>query len=154
MKATMKKFLATKRFRFLATGLVVAAMLVAGLSSLAAQPTASHASAYGIQYWGVHVVHGVSIPSGQLAHWISGNGLWVEWDGANFASAGCLGDPSMRFTYGYGKVHIDGSVHWGCSHVGQWKYTIRRFMPRGTACAELWEHNYRILVARQCHFVS
>lgn len=154
MKATMKKFLATKRFRFLAVGLVVATMLVAGFANLATRPTASHASAYGIQYWGIHVVNGVSIPSGQLAHWISGKGLYVTWDGANFASAGNLCDTTMRFTYGYGKVHLNGGLHRGCSHVGQWKYTIGHNEPRGTDCAELWEHSWRILVARQCHFIS
>lgn len=154
MNATMKKFLATKRFRFLATGLLVVAMVAAVISGLATQPTASHASAYGIAYWGTHVVKGVPLPSGQLAHWISGNGLYVTWDGANFASAGCLGDASMRFTYGYGKVHVDGSVHEGCSHVGQWKYWIKKSEPRGSACAQLYEHDWQILVAQQCHFVS
>ncbi|HEX6480781.1 MAG TPA: hypothetical protein VF043_18230 [Ktedonobacteraceae bacterium] len=153
MKTTMKKFLATKRFRFLAVGFVVVAMAVVVLSGLVARPTASHASAYGIQYWGVHVVHGVYIPSGQLAHYISGNGLYVTWDGANFISAGNLCDVSMRFTYGNGRLYLNGGMHWGCSHVGQWKYWIKRFMPRGSACAELWEHNWRILVARQCHYV-
>ncbi len=141
--------------RFLAKMLVVAALVIAALTAL---PATSYASAYGIQYWGAFTVNiggqAVGVPSGQLAHWISGNGLYVSWDGANFVSAGCLGDPSMRFTYGYGASRLNGSVHWGCSHVGQWKYTLNRNMPRGSACAELWEHDWRILVARQCHFVS
>jgi hypothetical protein len=157
MKAAMMSFLAKSSLAkgFLAKALVIAVMVT---SVMAVMPGASEASAYGIQYWGGFSVNvggqTVRIPAGQLAHWISGNGLYVSWDGANFASVGCIGDPSMRFTYGYGRVRVNGSVHWGCSHVGQWKYWIQRNEPRGSACAELWAHDWRILVARQCHFVS
>lgn len=145
MKAEMK--------RFLAKVLVVVAML----SALVAFPATSYASAYGIQYWGGFAVNiggqTIRIPAGQLAHWISGNGLYISWDGANFASVGNICDSSMRFTYGYGKYYLNGNVHWGCSHVGQWKYTLNWYAPRGSACAELWANDWRILVARQCHFV-
>lgn len=104
----------------------------------------------------------MGVPSGQLGHLIEGKGLYVASDGANFASIGCLGDPSMRFTYGYGKVltygygkvQVNENIHLGCSHVGEWRYSIQNFEPRGSACAELYEHDWRILVARQCHFVS
>jgi hypothetical protein len=140
---------------FLVKSLVVVAIVIAALTAL---PATSYASAYGIQYWGGFAVNvggqTVRIPAGQLAHWISGKGLYVSWDGANFASVGNICDSSMRFTYGYGKLRLNGGMHSGCSHVGQWKYTINRNMPRGSACAELWAHDWRILVARQCHFVS
>lgn len=152
---TRVKTMRTKTKVSIITLMLMGVMLV---SALALWPQSSHASAYGIQYFSGFAANiggqTIRIPAGQLAHWISGNGLFVSWDGANFASAGCIGDPSMRFTYGYGAVRINGSVHWGCSHVGQWKYTINRNMPRGSACAELWAHDWRILVARQCHFVS
>lgn len=157
MKEAMKSFLAKNFFlkSFLGKFLVVAVMAV---SAFAMSPGTSEASAYGIQYWGAFTVNiggqSVGIPSGQLAHWISGKGLHVSWDGANFASASCIGDPSMRFTYGYGKEYINGNVHWGCSRVGQWKYTLNTNVPRGSACAELWGHDWRVLIARQCHFVS
>jgi hypothetical protein len=147
MKAKMKRSL-TKM-------LLLVAIVIAALTAL---PATSYASAYGIQYWGGFAVNiggqTVRIPAGQLAHYISGKGLYVSWDGANFASVGNICDSSMRFTYGYGKLRLNGGMHWGCSHVGQWQYAINRNMPRGSACAELWAHDWRILVARQCHFVS
>jgi len=125
--------------------------------ALMALPATSQASAYGIQYWSPHSVNikgqSVPIPSGQLAHMIEGHGDHVDWDGANFVSAANLCDSSMRFTYGNGSQHFDGGLHSGCSHVGQWKYNMNREVPRGSACAELWAHNWRILVARQCHYV-
>lgn len=128
------------------------------LTIMVALPGTSHASAYGIQYWGGFSVNiggqTIGIPSGQLAHEINGSGLHINWDGANFASVGNICDSSMRFTYGYGAYYLDGGMHWGCSHVGQWKYTLNWNSPRGSACAELWAHDWRILVARQCHFVS
>src|SRR5690349_19021027 len=107
MKAGIKGFLA----KMLVVGVVV-------LSSLIALPATSHATAIGIQYWGAFTVniHGqsVGIPSGQLTHEINGRGYHINWDGANFASAANLCDPSMRFTYGNGSRHFDGNVHWGC----------------------------------------
>ena len=135
---------------------VLATMAVCG-SVAAAVPAVSQASAYGIQYWGGFAVNvggqTVRIPGGQLAHMISGSGLHVNWDGANFGSVGNLCDSSMRFSYGDGRTWFNGNVHWGCSHVGQWKYALNRNEPRGSACAALYEHDWRILVARQCHYV-
>lgn len=141
---------------FLKAKRVLAIASVCGLAA-AAVPAVSQASAYGIQYWGAFTVNvkgqSIGIPSGQLAHEISGSGLHVNWDGANFISAANLCDPSMKFTYGNGSYYLNSSVHWGCSHVGQWKYTLDWTAPRGSACAELWEHDWRIRVARQCHYV-
>jgi hypothetical protein len=135
---------------------VMATVAACGLLA-AVVPAATQASAYGIQYWGAFTVNikgqSIGIPSGQLAHWISGKGLHITWDGANFASVANICDPSMKFTYGNGRYYINGNVHWGCSHVGQWKYTLNWNAPRGSACAELWAHDWRIRVARQCHYV-
>lgn len=147
MKAGMK--------RILTKTLLAAVMLMAVLGML---PATSHASAYGVSYWsGFNVNIGgqtVKIPGGQLAHMISGSGYYIKWDGANFASAGNLCDSSMRFTYGYGAYYLKGNVHWGCSHVGQWKYYLNNWKaPRGSACAELWAKNWRVRIARQCHYV-
>ena len=64
---------ARRRVRHLALGGVLAAAL--------AVPTCSQASAYGIQYFGARTIAGYTIPGGQLAHYISGSGLFVAWDG-------------------------------------------------------------------------
>jgi hypothetical protein len=95
----------------------------------------------------------VGIPKGQLAHLIKGKGYYIEWDAANFGTYPNICDSSMRFTYGNGSQRIDGNVHWGCSPIGQWKYALNRNVPRGDACAELWAKNWRVRVARQCHYV-
>jgi hypothetical protein len=127
------------------------------LTSLFIVPATSHASANGIAYWDAFNVkigdQSVPIPSGQLLHVIKGKGYYIEWDGANFASAANICDPSMRFTYGNGAYRLDGNVHWGCSLNGQWKYYLKWNAPRGSACAELWAKNWRILVAKQCHYI-
>jgi hypothetical protein len=132
-------------------------VVMVALAALVAMPATTHASAFGIQYWGAFTVNiggqSVGIPSGQLAHEINGSGYHIKWDGANFGAAGTICDPSMRFTYGNGSYRVDGNVHWGCSHVGQWKYTLNWNAPRGSACAELWAKNWRVQVARQCHYV-
>jgi hypothetical protein len=135
---------------------VLATVAACGLFA-AVVPATSLATAFGIQYWGAFTVNikgqSIGVPSGQLAHEVNGRGLHINWDGANFGSAANLCDPSMKFTYGNGRYYLKGNVHWGCSHVGQWKYGLNWNAPRGSACAELWEHDWRILVARQCHYV-
>ena len=118
-----------------------------------AVPASSQASAYGIQYFGTRTVAGYTIPGGQLTYWISGSGLFIAWDGANFASVGNLCDSSIEFTYGYGSWYLKSSVHSGCSHVGQWKYTLNWQAPRGSACARLYVDDWRHYVTQQCHFV-
>jgi hypothetical protein len=144
--------------RFFTVPVVVAVLTIV--------PAESQASAIGYRYWGGFAVNvsagggGVSastpvrVPGGQLTHEISGNGLYVTWDAADYMSVGNLCEPSIRFTYGYGKVHIDGGVHPGCSHAGVWKYWMKRRMPQGTACAQLWIEGWRRMVTQQCHFVS
>jgi hypothetical protein len=135
----------------------LATSLVAVLIAFAAVPAASHASATGYQYWGGFTANiggqNVGIPAGQLTHIINGSGYHINWDGANFASVANICDPSMKFTYGNGAYYLNGNVHWGCSRVGQWKYVLNWNAPRGSACAELWAKNWRIRVARQCHYV-
>ncbi len=68
METEKKRF---QRKRFLTKTLIVAVLMVAVVASVfAAQPTTTHASAYGIQYWGAFTVNiggqSVGIPSGQL----------------------------------------------------------------------------------------
>ena len=149
MKAWMKSFLTKK--------LVMMAVMMVMFSALVAIPATSYASASGVQYWGAFNVNiggqSVPIPSGQLVHVIDGSGYHINWDGANFASAANICDPSMRFTYGNGAYYLNGNVHLGCSRVGQWKYALNWNAPRGSACAELWANNWRVLVAKQCHYV-
>ncbi|NDJ16313.1 hypothetical protein [Myxacorys almedinensis] len=127
------------------------------LASLVAAPTVSLASASGYQYWGGFTANiggqSVGIPAGQLHHAINGKGTRINWQGANFGSAANICDSSMRFTYGYGKRRINGNIHRGCSRVGQWKYKINANVPKGDACAELWAKRWRVLVAKQCHYV-
>jgi hypothetical protein len=142
---------ARKRTRVLA---LIVAMAAMALVPAMMHPATSEASACGYQYWGSFVFRDIPIPKGQLTHCINGSGQHVNWDGANFASAGNLCDSSMKFTYGYGSQSISGNVHAGCSHVGQWKYSLNRNVPRGQACAELWIYNWQKLVTKQCHFVS
>jgi len=138
---------AHRRARQLTLAAIVAVAIPAAI------PAASQASACGVQYWGPIHYQNFVIPSGQLFHCISGKGYHVSWDGANFASVGNLCDSSVEFTYGYGRYVLRGNVHWGCSHVGQWKYRLNWKAPRGTACARLYIHNWRKFVTQQCHFI-
>lgn len=138
----------------------IAATLMA-ITGLAATPLVSLATAVGYEDWGgftANISAGsvgipVKIPAGRLTHVIEGKGYHVNWDGANFVSAGNICDASMSFTYGYGKVRYNGDINRGCSIKGQWKYKIDRDVPRGDACAELWAKERRVLVARQCHYI-
>ncbi len=127
-------------------------------AALAALPAASQASAYGLQFWGGFDFNifgqTVRVPSGELYHEISGRGQHVSWDGAGFIAVGNLCDSSIRFSYGYHTQSFNSSVHWGCSHVGVWKYTLNRNVRRGTACAALWIYDWRRYITEQCHFVG
>lgn len=125
----------------------------AAVAALLAVPLQSFAGASGYQYWGGFTFEGVYIPGGQLFHRIEGKGRHVDVDGANFGAGGNLCDSSVRFTYGNGARHVDGNVHKGCSHVGQWKYRMNLNVPGGQACAELWTQNWRKMVTKQCHYV-
>lgn len=135
---------------FLALALALATLAVVP----AVVPATSHASAGGYEYWGAFVWKDIPIAKGQLYHYISGKGQHISWEAANFGSVGNLCDTSVKFTWGYGAQSYAGNIHTGCSHVGQWKYSFNRNVPRGSACAELWMHGWRKMVARQCHFVS
>ena len=123
------------------------------LLALAVLPAAGHASAAGYQYWSPFTWNGITFPGGQLFHEINGSGNHVNWDGANFASAGNVCDSSMRFTYGGGAYYLNGNIHYGCSHVGQWKYTLNWNAPTGKACAELWAERWGKYITKQCHYV-
>lgn len=133
------------------------AATVAALAFMAIMPAVSHAGAAGIQYWGSFYANvggqNVLIPSGQLGHEILGSGYYVSRDRGEFISGPVMCDPSMRFTYGNGSLSYRRSVHWGCSRNGRWDFYPARNMPRGSACAELWAKNWRVLVARQCHYI-
>jgi hypothetical protein len=139
--------------RLLSQLLAAGAIALGGLTA----PAASHASAGGYQYWGGFTANiggqSVGIPAGQLYHYISGSGYHISWEAANFGSVGNLCDPSIRFTYGNGSYRYDGNVHWGCSHIGQWKYAFNWKAPRGSACAQLWVANWRRMITKQCHYI-
>jgi hypothetical protein len=141
----------SKRIR---TRLAVAAAAI-GMSA-AVVPAPAQASAGGYQYWGAtpFALKGVTIPSGQLYHYISGSGLRINWEAANFASAGNLCDSAVKFTYGYGSQYFWSNTSYGCTRAHQWKYTLNRTVPRGKACAELWVYGGRKYLTKQCHFVS
>jgi hypothetical protein len=98
-------------------------------------------------------VKGFKLPGGQLSHTIWGRGYHIDKQEAIFVSIGNLCDSSVRFTYGNGRYNSRGGVHWGCSHVGRWRYRRDWNAPRGSACAELWAKNWRIKVATQCHYI-
>lgn len=135
---------------------VVAALLAS--TGLVVTPIAASANAYGIEYWTAFraTVEGIPIPvpKGQLFHGIQGKGSHIDVQGANYLSASNLCDASVRFTYGNNKQHVDSSVQSGCSLKGSWKYKMNFNVPRGSACAELWSKNWKLRVARQCHYVS
>jgi hypothetical protein len=61
-----------------------------------AVPASGQASPYGIQYFGTRSIDGYTIPGGQLAHYISGSGLFIAWDGSNVGSIGNLCDACAR----------------------------------------------------------
>jgi len=134
----------------------MAAVIVVLFSFMAVPPT-TYADADGYAWWATTPVSirgvSVSIPRGQLYHRIEGSGHHIVWQGANFWVVGNLCEPSMRFTYGWGSHKYDGDVHPGCSAVGQWKYHFNWVVPGGDACAELWAKNWRVLVAKQCHYI-
>jgi len=127
------------------------------LAGVAVTPMVSLASATGYEYWGGITANiggqSVGIPGGQLTHTINGKGYHVNWSSAHFLSGGNICDPSVRFTYGYGALRIDGHIEPGCSREGLWRYDNVGKVPRGNACAELWAKEWRVLVARQCHYV-
>ena len=132
--------------------------LLLALLAVSTMPSPAAASAGGFQYWGgFHVTiagQSIRIPAGQLYHYISGSGYRISWEGANYGSLGPLCDTSIRFTYGYGAYEFRGNVHWGCSLGNQWKYSFGGWRaPRGDVCAELWAKDWRVRVARQCHYI-
>lgn len=133
--------------------IAVSLMTIAGFI---VTPMVSLATAGGFEYWSNFTVPGtsISIPGGQLYHEINGDGYHIDWEAANFASVGNICDSSVRFTYGNGARKSNGAIHKGCSHVGQWKYYPNANFPRGSACAELWAQQWRVLVARQCHYIE
>jgi hypothetical protein len=132
--------------------------LALAMALLGIAPAASQASATGFQAWGAGTFEGHPYAKGVLEHQIQGHGLHVDYDQAAFTAVGTLCDTSMKFTYAYGKFEYTGSpahsnVHWGCSKVGNWKYSWNRDLPRGKACAELWAENWRHFITKQCHFI-
>lgn len=127
--------------------------LISALAALAIAPAAGQASALGYEAWSAFTWNGISFPGGVITHEISGDGNHVSWDGANFVAAGTLCDSSMRFTYGGGTYEVRGGIHYGCSHVGQWKYSLNWNAPTGKACAELWAERWAKYIDKQCHYI-
>src|SRR5215831_10010543 len=100
-----------------AISLVIAA-LAAGSAS---------ASAYGIQYWGFFTVNvrgqSIGIPSGQLAHEVSGSGTYINYEWAHITTL--PGFCNWRVDYVYRTVYnrvyrrIRTATHYRCD---MWAY--------------------------------
>lgn len=130
------------------------ALLVAALA-----PSAASASAYGIQYWGAFTANiggqNIGIPTGQLAHKISGSGTYINYEWAHITTK--PGFCNWRVDYVYRDVYnnvyrrIGTRTQYGCD---TWAYAPRVYpgrVRRGTACAQLYRSG--VYVTRQCHSI-
>jgi len=125
----------------------------------AAAPGSAAASAYGIQYWGFFTVNvrgqSIGIPSGQLAHDISGSGTYIDYEWAHITTA--PGFCNWRVDYVYRTVYnrvyrrIRTATQYGCD---TWAYAPTVYpgrVRRGTSCAQLYRSGQ--YVTRQCHSI-
>jgi hypothetical protein len=136
----------------------LAAVTVSLLIGAAAAGPAS-ASAYGIQYWGAFTVNiggqSVGIPSGQLAHEVSGSGRYIDYEWAHITTL--PGFCNWRVDYVYRTVYnrvyrrIRTATHYRCD---MWAYAPTVYpgrVRRGTACAQLYRSG--VYVTKQCHSI-
>lgn len=143
----------------------IAATLMA-LVGIAVTPTASLATAVGVEYFGraqkidtsagakgAGVSTSFNVRQGRLYHELVGRGLWVDGHGVWFKYTGTICEPSVKFTYGDGAMQRKGSVHRKCLPTAFWFHVVKRNVPKGDACAELWAKDWKVLVAKQCHYV-
>jgi hypothetical protein len=142
------------RVRATLLALTMGAVLIGGVFT---SPAA--ASAYGIQYWGAFTVNiggqNVGIPSGQLAHQVSGSGVRINSEWAHITTK--PGFCNWRVDYVYRDVfnreyrRIPTATKLGCD---TWAYAPTVYpgtVRSGTACAEL--HRSGVFVTRQCHSI-
>jgi hypothetical protein len=138
----------------LATALTAAAMLLVVIA-----PSTASASAYGIQYWapfGVSIGgQTIGIPTGQLAHQVSGSGLTINSEWAHITTK--PGFCNWRVDYVYKDLNgaeyrrIRTATKTGCD---TWAYAPTVYPGRvraGTACAQLYRSG--AYVTRQCHSI-
>jgi hypothetical protein len=151
--------LGTTRFVLGTRTLLGLAALSASLLAVTALPGSASASAYGIQYWGAFTVNvggqSIGIPSGQLAHEVSGSGTYIESEWAHVTTL--PGFCNWRVDYVYRTVYnrvyrrIRTATHYRCD---MWAYAPTVYPGRvrpGTACAQLYRSG--VYVTKQCHSI-
>jgi hypothetical protein len=132
-------------------GMLAAILAVAALALV---PAAGHADAGGYAFWGVKTIKDIPIPRGSMFHLVLGKGYRINSQRASYTVIGSpICDVSVRWTYGNGRTAANSGVQRGCHFAGVWQRDPRRNASRGNACAELWVKNWRVRVARQCHYI-
>lgn len=100
----------------------------------------------------------VHVPGGQLFHSIKGGGRHIEWQGADFITAGNICNWRIDFLYYDMNGRRDdtsyGPTHYQCNRVGIRKDTINRDVRYGTACAKLLVNGTPVPGAKQCHSIT
>jgi hypothetical protein len=138
-------------------------VILTAVTGLAITPIVCLANAFGLARWGGFVVEPtarsvtvpISIPAGVMEHFIIGEGYRIDAHRVYYVSGGHICDPSIQYTYGYGARKTRSAIARGC-----WRNKAFIFnpggaiVPRGNSCAELWANEWRVLVAKQCHFIE
>jgi hypothetical protein len=138
---------------------MVLAIVISALLVTVLPPSHAYASAYGVQYWGAFTVNiggqNVGIPSGQLAHDITGSGTYIRQEWAHITTK--PGFCNWRVDYVYRDVNnreyrrIRTPTQLGCD---TWAYAPTVYpgaVRSGTACAQLYRSG--VYVTRQCHSI-
>jgi hypothetical protein len=138
--------------------LVLAATGIALAVTAIAIPQAAGADASGVQQWGAFTVPGtdIRVPSGLMAHTITGSGARVNAETSNFASAGniCNWRIDYRYSDTSGRTYETnrGPTRLNCTRYGERNIFVGRNMRYGPACAELFTNGR--FVVRQCHNIT
>ncbi len=141
------------------TAAALTVMMVIGSVFLASPASAT---AGGYDYWGVHTIRDVPVPSGQLFGIIRGNGLnWSE-AGGSFIAAGnlCNWHFSVVFYEGARSKNnatvLDQENQSTCSHTGAYK--IRNgdgaSISEGSVCIRLYRDFGNEQLGSVCHGIS
>ena len=133
--------------------------LLAGV--IAAAPSAE-ASAYGYDFWGVHTLKDIPIPSGELFGAIEGDGLDWHTAGGSFVAAGnvCNWHISLVFYDGARKEDnrtrvVNQPTQNNCTAAGAYKLanTPFRAAAPGSVCIELYRDFGEERLAAVCHAI-
>jgi hypothetical protein len=151
VSSTLRGFVRARR---LVLALVSGALLFGVLA-----PSNASASAYGVQYWAGFNVNilgqTVKIPTGQLAHQVSGSGTYINSEWAHITTG--PGFCNWRVDYVYSDVYntvyrrIGTATQYGCD---TWAYAPTVYPGRvraGKACAHLYRSG--AYVTKQCHSI-